>query len=284
MSILDKIALLANNIPEVLLTSFGLVLLLLLVELIFVNYKKSSLNNLISFDSSSSIDFFSAIFVLTNASLLLGTFLSFGVFFGLSKLIRHYFDFNFLEYNKNPYFSFFVYILVLDFFNYWAHRFMHEIPILWSIHSFHHSATKMTMLTALRDHPLERAILHFFKAFPAALLGVPIVDYFFITLILQIIGFIKHGNIATNFGLIGDYLIQSPLAHKIHHSIRPDEHGLNYASLFQFWDIIFGTAKNSSDDLDIEIGLKDSHELNSFLREIISVTVNFYKELFSLKK
>jgi sterol desaturase/sphingolipid hydroxylase (fatty acid hydroxylase superfamily) len=284
MLILDKITLIANNIPQVLLTSFGLVLLLLIAELIFVDYKKSSLYNLIKFDRSSSIDFFSAIFVLSNASLFLGTFLSFGVFFGLGKLIRYYFDLNILDYNKNPYLCFFIYIFILDFVNYWAHRFMHEIPLLWAIHSFHHSATKMTMLTALRDHPLERAILHFFKAIPAALLGMPIVDYFLIALILQIIGYIKHGNMVTNFGLIGDYIIQSPLAHKIHHSISPHEHGLNYASLFQFWDIVFGTAKNSSDDLDFEIGLKDIHEPNSFFGEIITVTVNFYKELFSLKK
>ncbi len=283
MIIMSQFLVFLNNIPQVLLTSFGLVLILLFAELIFVDFKESSLFNLMNLKGSSSIDFFSAILVLTNASLYLGVLLSFGLFYGLSKVVRTYCDFEILDYDKNPYLSYFIYLLVLDFFNYWAHRFMHEYPLLWSIHRFHHSATKMTMLTALRDHPLERAVLQFFKAIPAAILGVPIVDYVVFALIMEIIGYLKHSNINTNFGFVGHYLIQSPLAHRIHHSNNPEEHGLNYASLFQFWDVLFGTARNSSNGKIIDIGLGDGEGSKSIYQELISVTVSFYKMLFYIK-
>lgn len=284
MFIISQILDFLNNIPSVLIAAFGLIFILLLSELMVVNYRESSLYNLLNF-KSSSIDFYSAIWVLTNSSLLLGTFLSFGLFYGLSKLLRFYFDLQILDYNKSPYLSYFIFILVLDFFNYWVHRLMHQVPLLWTIHSFHHSATKMTMLTALRDHPLERAILHLFKAVPAAVLGVPIGDYFLIALVLQSIGYLKHSNINAGWGFIGDYLIQSPLAHRIHHSNKPEEYGLNYASIFQFWDIIFGTAKNSNDGSFIEIGLDSKECSSSFFKEIVNVTVDFYEKLFfSMRK
>lgn len=216
---------------------------------------------------------------LSNASLIFGAILSFGVFYLISQLLKNYCSIKILDYSNYPYASFFIYIFVLDFFNYWAHRFMHESKLLWTIHGFHQSATEMTMLTALRDHPLERVILHFFKAIPAAILGMPIEDYFFIAMFLQMIGFIKHSNINSNFGIVGDYLIQSPMAHKIHHSSEPAEYGSNYASIFQFWDVLFGTAKNSNCNLNIEIGLGPNKILHGFVWEIVGVTKDFYKNL-----
>ena len=45
-----------------------------------------------------------------------------------------------------------------DFSKYIIHRFMHKLPILWSLHKVHHSATVLTPMTVFRTHPLEGII------------------------------------------------------------------------------------------------------------------------------
>ena len=45
-----------------------------------------------------------------------------------------------------------------DFSKYIIHRFMHKLPVLWSLHKVHHSATVLTPMTVFRTHPLEGII------------------------------------------------------------------------------------------------------------------------------
>src|SRR6056297_395478 len=41
-------------------------------------------------------------------------------------------------------------VMAGDFCKYWAHRWHHEIPILWPFHAVHHSADVLTPLTVMR--------------------------------------------------------------------------------------------------------------------------------------
>ena len=55
--------------------------------------------------------------------------------------------------------TFTTFIFVLDDFSkFIIHRWMHQWPILWSLHKVHHSATTLTPLTIYRTHPLEGII------------------------------------------------------------------------------------------------------------------------------
>jgi hypothetical protein len=38
---------------------------------------------------------------------------------------------------------------------YWAHRWLHEVPLLWRFHAIHHSAVQIDWLTNTRAHPLD---------------------------------------------------------------------------------------------------------------------------------
>ena len=40
---------------------------------------------------------------------------------------------------------------------YWAHRLMHQIPLLWRFHVIHHAAEEMDWLVNIRVHPVEVA-------------------------------------------------------------------------------------------------------------------------------
>jgi sterol desaturase/sphingolipid hydroxylase (fatty acid hydroxylase superfamily) len=52
-----------------------------------------------------------------------------------------------------------VYALYIDCAKYWMHRLSHMIPLLWAMHSFHHSAECLTMATGVRHHWAETIVL-----------------------------------------------------------------------------------------------------------------------------
>src|SRR5262249_5781235 len=45
--------------------------------------------------------------------------------------------------------------LLIDVFKYWYHRATHEVPLLWRIHSIHHSLTRLEMLRASYFYPID---------------------------------------------------------------------------------------------------------------------------------
>ncbi len=49
-------------------------------------------------------------------------------------------------------------MIVSEFGSYWAHRLMHERPLLWRLHAVHHSAERLYWLNAGRFHPLDTAM------------------------------------------------------------------------------------------------------------------------------
>ena len=244
-----------------------------------IGLPRSSLCRLQRGGSGAAIDLVSSILILTNLGLVLGTVMSFGLIYAVTRLVKSCLNLRLLPHESHPVLSYLVFIVVLDFMNYWAHRLMHRSSELWQVHKFHHTATSMTMLTALRDHPLERVILQAFKAVPTALLGVPPQQYLVVQLLLQSLGFLKHSNLDANWGWIGRWLIQSPRAHHFHHSSRPEHFDANFASIFQFWDVIFGTSLHSTDHHPIEFGLPESAPADGPIRAICRTTKDFYISL-----
>jgi sterol desaturase/sphingolipid hydroxylase (fatty acid hydroxylase superfamily) len=64
--------------------------------------------------------------------------------------------------------------VVREFFDYWAHRSMHEFDCLWRFHATHHSVPRVYWLNATRAHPVEIAYrFSFVWVLPLAVLGVP---------------------------------------------------------------------------------------------------------------
>lgn len=52
-------------------------------------------------------------------------------------------------------------VVTLDFVNYWMHRLMHHVPMLWNFHKVHHYPRQITLLASWRVHPLEQALSDF---------------------------------------------------------------------------------------------------------------------------
>lgn len=248
----------------------------ILLELLFVPWRESSLRRLLAWSVSARTDLLAFALVETNLSLFLGMAMFFGVtYVAQHQIVRVGAALGPLTI-ASPVLAMVVFFVVIDFANYWTHRFCHRVPLLWTIHRYHHSAPEMTVLTAGRDHPMERALASMVSALPTALLAVPAEQFFVLMLLAKAVGLLKHSNVLSNWGVVGRWLFQSPAAHRIHHSIDPAHHNTNYASLFQFWDVLFGTALHPSvaEARAVRMGVDDDDGQQPPLRYIGGVFVD----------
>ena len=135
---------------------------------------------------------------------------------------------------------FVLYLLAYDFLYYWLHRAQHRYDGLWSIHKLHHSETHVNVTTTLRVHWLEEVLKALVIILPVSLLfdGAPSAGW--LAGILGIWLFFVHANLRVSFGPLS-WLLTSPAAHRIHHSLDHAKSNRNFAVIFPIWDIVFGT-------------------------------------------
>ncbi|MGG5809598.1 sterol desaturase family protein [Falsiroseomonas sp. CW058] len=141
-----------------------------------------------------------------------------------------------------PVLALLLYVVILDFFEYWRHRFQHMFGWWYALHSVHHAQRQMTFWTDDRNHLLDDAIAAVWFGAVALLIGVPPVQFVLIVMVRQLAESLSHANVRLSFGRIGERLIVSPRFHRIHHGeLSAGEDGRNYAVLLPVWDWIFRT-------------------------------------------
>ena len=144
---------------------------------------------------------------------------------------------------ENPWLAFIVYVVILDFGEYWRHRLQHALPWWWALHSIHHAQQQMTFWTDDRNHVVDDILGALWFGGLALLIGVPPEQFPLAVTLLRVAESLSHANIRLSFGRVGERLIVSPRFHRLHHGVlNPGEEGRNYAVLLPVWDWIFGTA------------------------------------------
>ncbi|PUA16554.1 sterol desaturase family protein [Glaciimonas sp. PCH181] len=149
-----------------------------------------------------------------------------------------------------PLITFLVYLVVLDFCDYWYHRAQHGFGWLWGLHSLHHSQQNMNLWTDDRNHLLDELIRDIFMALIAIAIGVEPSQYVLLVAASRMLQSLQHANVRIHFGKIGDALVVSPRFHRWHHAVgigheskgKGSLGGHNYGVLFSFWDVLFRTA------------------------------------------
>lgn len=138
------------------------------------------------------------------------------------------------------YIAFPIFILVRDFLEFAFHQAQHRVPLLWRMHSLHHSDPEMSALTTNRHFwgdqvikaatiwPLTSVLISQTKGMLAIYAVVTLYNYFI------------HANIKVNFGRLS-WLLNCPAYHRRHHSKLPQDYDSNFAALFPIWDVIFGS-------------------------------------------
>ncbi len=129
--------------------------------------------------------------------------------------------------------------VIADFIGYWTHRGFHEEP-LWRVHAVHHSSTELDWLSSVRVHPVNDALSNLAVAAPLLLVGFDPAALAVYVPFLTFYAILLHANVGWTYGPLR-YVIASPVFHRWHHSAAPESANKNFAGLFVFWDLIFGT-------------------------------------------
>lgn len=160
--------------------------------------------------------------------------------------------------------------VVVEFFDYWAHRVMHESEFLWRLHATHHSAPRLYWLNATRSHPGEMAFRGAVSILPLAVLGVDQTLFAMIGVVNIIVGLFQHANVDFALGPLS-WIFSIGELHRWHHSRRIDEANTNYGNNFIFWDAVFGTRYRPADRAAPErVGIDG---LDSFPRGVLGQIV-----------
>jgi len=146
--------------------------------------------------------------------------------------------------------SLLLYLVVIDFFDYWIHRGQHQWNWWWKLHALHHSQRQMTMWSDNRNHLLDSVITDSLLVVVSQLVGVAPGQFVAIVAITQLSESLQHANLRLWFGPLGERLWISPRFHRRHHCIgigheMPETGalgGCNFGVLLPWWDMLFGTA------------------------------------------
>ena len=221
-------------------------------------------------------------FILTGASLA-------GLYIGVELTIgsERYRQIAEISSPHSPALSFIVAVIVYlivsiasSFISFLLHFLQHKIPLLWQFHKVHHAGEVMHPLSNFREHPIDNLTYNFI---------ISLVTYYVYGTILMVIGFtpsdisiygitilalifnmagyqLRHSHIWLKWPGKWSMVFGSPAHHHVHHSRHPDHLDKNFAFMFPFWDVLFGTYYMPEDNKDVAFGIvEDASELNSCL-------------------
>jgi sterol desaturase/sphingolipid hydroxylase (fatty acid hydroxylase superfamily) len=154
-------------------------------------------------------------------------------------------------FTDRPLVSFLLYLVALDFFDYWYHRGQHNVRWMWALHSLHHSQRDMNLWSDDRNHLLDVLIHDILMGLLALAIGVAPSQYVLLIAASRMLQSLQHANVRLHFGRWGDYLLVSPRFHRLHHAIGGGGEsrgantlgGHNFAVLLPVWDLLFRSAR-----------------------------------------
>jgi sterol desaturase/sphingolipid hydroxylase (fatty acid hydroxylase superfamily) len=158
----------------------------------------------------------------------------------------------------------FLLLLACDCAIYLRHRLFHTARI-WKFHSVHHSSEEVNWISAARFHPAESLIevagqIIIFAAFAA--LGAEPLVLAVSAFVIGVYDIMIHSNCDWTFGPFR-YAFVSPVYHHWHHSDEARAHDKNFAAMFSFLDLAFGTFYMPNDSRPRPLGLsgreKETH-------------------------
>lgn len=137
--------------------------------------------------------------------------------------------------------SFSTYLLLWDFLYYWYHRAQHRWSTLWAIHELHHADAELNVTSSLRVFPFERLIQYVLITYSTTtLLSIRPSVIVWAGVVHMTWNFLTHINTRIDVGVLRRILC-GPGVHRLHHSAAPQHRHVNFAQMFVFYDVLFGT-------------------------------------------
>lgn len=170
----------------------------------------------------------------------------------------------------NPLVQVAIMFVIQDFCEFWAHYFLHRSDFLWAFHKIHHAQETLGAGSTRRFHFVEMFVFKPIIYIPFAMIGYSATDYFLFQITVQNVwGFFTHTNIKVKWGFL-NYIINTPETHAWHHAKNiPRHYGVNYASILNIWDLMFGFYYAPKDKKPI-LGVPDQKEVPAtFLKQMV---------------
>jgi sterol desaturase/sphingolipid hydroxylase (fatty acid hydroxylase superfamily) len=145
-----------------------------------------------------------------------------------------------------------LFLLVIDFVDYWMHRFLHKFNFLWNFHKMHHGIKEFFWERNQVFHPGEIVFYGLIELLPKLLLLAMMTgeEWVWLALIRLAIGNFAHTSTRVRLGAL-EKIINNPATHCWHHARRFGGRA-NFAVTFVFWDILFGTYKMPKEEWPTE--------------------------------
>jgi sterol desaturase/sphingolipid hydroxylase (fatty acid hydroxylase superfamily) len=131
--------------------------------------------------------------------------------------------------------------VLYDLMFYASHRLQHRVRVLWCFHSVHHTSTEMRLTSAVRG-----SIFDFIYNPPffvwLCVLGIHPLMFIVVRTFSRLWGILEHIH-ESAFGhtpFLNKIFIM-PDVHRVHHGKNRIYLDRNYAEIFSFWDRLFGT-------------------------------------------
>jgi len=131
--------------------------------------------------------------------------------------------------------------LAIDLLLYCLHKASHHFDCLWMFHKVHHNDPYLNVSTAFRIHFLEIVMISLMKAMMIMVLGIDGALLLANEAVIVFFTMLHHANISFRGEQLLGRVIITPYLHRVHHSIRRNEHDRNYGAVLSIWDRLFGT-------------------------------------------
>jgi sterol desaturase/sphingolipid hydroxylase (fatty acid hydroxylase superfamily)/DNA-binding beta-propeller fold protein YncE len=130
-------------------------------------------------------------------------------------------------------------LLIQDVMLYWLHRLFHT-RAAWKFHAVHHSPKILDWMSSARFHPINHLLTFGVANVGVLLMGFSPAAIVVLAPINLIYAAMVHANLNWTFGPLR-YVFASPVFHRWHHTTLREGLNKNFASIFPFLDVMFGT-------------------------------------------
>jgi sterol desaturase/sphingolipid hydroxylase (fatty acid hydroxylase superfamily) len=132
------------------------------------------------------------------------------------------------------------YLVIRDLAEYLYHRAEHSIPVLWAMHSLHHSDPEMSALTTQRHFWGDQLVKSASILPLTTMIIAPSPAAYSACVFVSLWNYVAHARLDVSFGPLS-WLLNSPAYHRRHHSLLPEHYNSNFAALFPIFDVICGS-------------------------------------------
>lgn len=249
--------------------------LLMLIEILYTRFKKKDYYFYEDSLADLSLGVLSRIF---DGLILLGVVYLYSKLYQFSigaETLSHYFL------GTSSFLHWVVLFVLLDFLFYVAHRYSHEIKILWASHVVHHSSEEFNLSVALRQSFIRNIGIGMFYL-PLALLGFPVESYLIIDALNRTYQFWVHTRTIKKLPNWFEAVFVTPSHHRVHHAMNPEYIDKNYGGVFIIWDKLFGTF--CEEKFEPRYGLTTQLHHYDPIQANIHVLKDLFSDLLTTKK